>query len=70
MSRRERMRRWLCCKCQVEEAYVPHEDEPLKIPRSNANGLIAVKRSGAIFGFIGDEGALVNECLRREMKEK
>ncbi|KAL8485351.1 hypothetical protein ACS0TY_027594 [Phlomoides rotata] len=35
---RTRMRRWLCCTCQVEESYHPHENEHLKSPRNNADG--------------------------------
>ncbi|CAA0819842.1 PTI1-like tyrosine-protein kinase 3 [Striga hermonthica] len=32
------MRRWLCCTCQVEESYQPHENEHLKSPTSHADG--------------------------------
>ncbi|KAL8487413.1 hypothetical protein ACS0TY_023914 [Phlomoides rotata] len=38
LRRRTRMRRWLCCTCQVEESYHPHENEHLKSPRNNADG--------------------------------
>ncbi|KAL8457820.1 hypothetical protein ACS0TY_035624 [Phlomoides rotata] len=37
LRRRTRMRRWLCCTCQVEESYHPHENKHLKSPRNNAN---------------------------------
>ena len=38
LRRRTRMRRWLCCTCQVEESYQPNENEHLKSPRNNAEG--------------------------------
>ncbi|XP_042060805.1 PTI1-like tyrosine-protein kinase 3 isoform X2 [Salvia splendens] len=38
MRKRTRMRRWLCCTCQVEEAYHPDENEHLKSPRDNGDG--------------------------------
>ncbi|KAL8532055.1 hypothetical protein ACS0TY_008602 [Phlomoides rotata] len=37
LRRRTRIRRWLCCTCQVEESYHPHENKHLKSPRNNAN---------------------------------
>ncbi|AES63081.2 putative non-specific protein-tyrosine kinase RLK-Pelle-RLCK-VIII family [Medicago truncatula] len=33
-----RMRRWLCCTCQVEESYPSNENEHLKSPRSYGDG--------------------------------
>ncbi|CAK9324914.1 unnamed protein product, partial [Citrullus colocynthis] len=38
LSKRDRMRRWLCCTCQVEEAYPSAESEHLKSPRSYGDG--------------------------------
>ncbi|KAL1535264.1 PTI1-like tyrosine-protein kinase 3 [Salvia divinorum] len=38
LSKRTRMRRWLCCTCQVEESYQPDENEHLKSPRDNGDG--------------------------------
>ncbi|KAL0392499.1 UNVERIFIED_CONTAM: PTI1-like tyrosine-protein kinase [Sesamum radiatum] len=38
LRKRTRMRRWLCCTCQVEESYQPHEHEHLKSPRNHADG--------------------------------
>ncbi|KAL6526682.1 PTI1-like tyrosine-protein kinase 3 [Orobanche gracilis] len=38
LRKRTRMRRWLCCTCQVEESYQPNENEHLKSPRSHADG--------------------------------
>ncbi|KAL8457562.1 hypothetical protein ACS0TY_035430 [Phlomoides rotata] len=38
LRRRTMMHRWLCCTCQVEESYHPHENEHLKSPRNNADG--------------------------------
>ncbi|XP_057779043.1 LOW QUALITY PROTEIN: PTI1-like tyrosine-protein kinase 1 [Salvia miltiorrhiza] len=35
LRKRTRMRRWLCCTCQVEESYQPDENEHLKSPRDN-----------------------------------
>ncbi|OMO79616.1 hypothetical protein COLO4_24386 [Corchorus olitorius] len=32
------MRRWLCCSCQVEENYQPHENENLKSPKNHNDG--------------------------------
>ncbi|KAL8465179.1 hypothetical protein ACS0TY_034613 [Phlomoides rotata] len=37
LRRRTMMCRWLCCTCQVEESYHPHENEHLKSPRNNAD---------------------------------
>ncbi|KAL8458169.1 hypothetical protein ACS0TY_035887 [Phlomoides rotata] len=42
---RTMMRRWLCCTCQVEESYHPHENEHLKSPRNNADGRKGVQGS-------------------------
>ncbi|KAL5703361.1 non-specific serine/threonine protein kinase [Ranunculus cassubicifolius] len=33
IRKRDKMRKWLCCTCHVEESYHPAEDEPLKSPR-------------------------------------
>ncbi|PIA29710.1 hypothetical protein AQUCO_05800074v1 [Aquilegia coerulea] len=37
IRKRDKMRRWLCCTCHVEESYHPAEDEPLKSPRNHAD---------------------------------
>ncbi|GAV69658.1 Pkinase_Tyr domain-containing protein, partial [Cephalotus follicularis] len=37
LRKRTRMRKWLCCTCQVEESY-PHENEHLKSPRNHGDG--------------------------------
>ncbi|BAT93544.1 hypothetical protein LR48_Vigan02g273200 [Vigna angularis] len=34
LRKRTRMRRWLCCTCQVEESYPSNENEHLKSPRN------------------------------------
>lgn len=39
-----RMRRWLCCTCQVEESY-PSNDEPLKSPRNNSERTLKSQKS-------------------------
>jgi len=36
--KRDKMRRWLCCTCQVEESYPPYESERLRSPRNNGDG--------------------------------
>ncbi|CAL5337024.1 unnamed protein product [Camellia sinensis] len=33
-----RMRRWLCCTCQVEESHPSTDNEPYKSPRNHADG--------------------------------
>ncbi|KAK2459185.1 Protein kinase superfamily protein [Trifolium repens] len=38
LRKRTRMRRWLCCTCQVEESYPSNENEHLKSPRSFGEG--------------------------------
>ncbi|XP_059287421.1 PTI1-like tyrosine-protein kinase 1 isoform X1 [Lycium ferocissimum] len=38
LRKRVRMRRWLCCTCQVEESYPSNETEHLKNPPSHADG--------------------------------
>ncbi|KAJ4969435.1 hypothetical protein NE237_016136 [Protea cynaroides] len=38
LKKRGRMRRWLCCTCQVEESYPSNESELLKSPRNHADG--------------------------------
>ncbi|KAG7029079.1 PTI1-like tyrosine-protein kinase 3 [Cucurbita argyrosperma subsp. argyrosperma] len=38
LSKRDRMRRWLCCACQVEEPYSSAESEHLKSPGSYGDG--------------------------------
>ncbi|KAL3506709.1 hypothetical protein ACH5RR_032091 [Cinchona calisaya] len=38
LTKRARMRRWLCCTCQTEESYPSHESEPFKSPRNHADG--------------------------------
>ncbi|KAK4489112.1 hypothetical protein RD792_004906, partial [Penstemon davidsonii] len=38
LGKRSRMRRWLCCTCQVEESYHPNVNEQLKPPRNHADG--------------------------------
>ncbi|KDO41318.1 hypothetical protein CISIN_1g0206412mg, partial [Citrus sinensis] len=34
LKKRVKMRRWLCCTCQVEESYPSHENERLKSPKN------------------------------------
>ncbi|KAJ6860076.1 PTI1-like tyrosine-protein kinase 1 isoform X1 [Populus alba x Populus x berolinensis] len=36
--KRDKMRRWLCCTCQVEESYPPYESERLRSPRNYGDG--------------------------------
>ncbi|KAE8077195.1 hypothetical protein FH972_015781 [Carpinus fangiana] len=38
LSKRVRMRRWLCCTCQVDESYPTNENEHLKSPANHADG--------------------------------
>ncbi|KAF8402264.1 hypothetical protein HHK36_013216 [Tetracentron sinense] len=38
LRKKGRMRRWLCCTCQVEESYESNENELLKSPRNYADG--------------------------------
>ncbi|XP_043709999.1 PTI1-like tyrosine-protein kinase 1 isoform X1 [Telopea speciosissima] len=38
LRQRGKMRRWLCCTCQVEESYQSNESELLKSPRDHADG--------------------------------
>ncbi|RDX90500.1 PTI1-like tyrosine-protein kinase 3, partial [Mucuna pruriens] len=38
LKKRTRMRRWLCCTCQVEESYPSNESEHLKSPRNYGDG--------------------------------
>ncbi|XP_021291257.1 PTI1-like tyrosine-protein kinase 1 isoform X1 [Herrania umbratica] len=38
LKKRTRMRRWLCCSCQVEENYQSHENEHLKSPKHHTDG--------------------------------
>ncbi|KAJ0034097.1 hypothetical protein Pint_25706 [Pistacia integerrima] len=38
LKKKVRMRRWLCCTCQVEESYSPHENERLKSPKDYQDG--------------------------------
>lgn len=38
LSKRVRMRRWLCCTCQVDESYPSNENEHLKSPANHADG--------------------------------
>lgn len=39
VRKRDKMRKWLCCTCQVEESYPPHESEQLKSPRNYSDGM-------------------------------
>lgn len=39
VRKRDKMRRWLCCTCQVEEPYQSNENELLKSPRNNTDGI-------------------------------
>ncbi|KAJ6691017.1 PTO-INTERACTING PROTEIN 1-LIKE, partial [Salix koriyanagi] len=34
----DKMRRFLCCTCQVEESYPPYESERLRSPRNHGDG--------------------------------
>lgn len=38
VTKRGRMRRWLCCTCHVEEPYQSNESELLKSPRNHTDG--------------------------------
>lgn len=38
LRKRTRMRRWLCCTCQVEEPYPSNENDHLKSPRNYGDG--------------------------------
>ncbi|CAI0541222.1 unnamed protein product [Linum tenue] len=38
LRKRDKMRRWLCCTCQVEEAYPSHENELLRSPKHHNDG--------------------------------
>ncbi|XP_059632867.1 PTI1-like tyrosine-protein kinase 1 isoform X1 [Cornus florida] len=38
LRKKERMRRWLCCSCQVEESYPSNENDYLKSPKDHADG--------------------------------
>ncbi|KAG5530909.1 hypothetical protein RHGRI_025755 [Rhododendron griersonianum] len=37
LRKKARMRRWLCCTCQVEESYPSTDNEPYKNPRNHAD---------------------------------
>ncbi|KAJ4955629.1 hypothetical protein NE237_012412 [Protea cynaroides] len=39
LTKRGRMRRWLCCTCQVEESYQSNGSGLLKSPRNHADGI-------------------------------
>lgn len=39
LRKRVKMRRWLCCTCQVEESYTSNENEHLKSPRNYSDGM-------------------------------
>ena len=47
------MRRWLCCTCQVEESYQPDENEHLKSPRDNGDGMFFYYRIKVICYYYG-----------------
>ncbi|XP_057499076.1 PTI1-like tyrosine-protein kinase 1 isoform X1 [Actinidia eriantha] len=38
LRKKARMRRWLCCTCQVEESYPSTDHEPFKSPRNHGDG--------------------------------
>ncbi|KAJ4723165.1 Protein kinase superfamily protein [Melia azedarach] len=38
LKKKVKMRRWLCCTCQVEESYPSHENERLKSPKNYPDG--------------------------------
>ncbi|CAL0316287.1 unnamed protein product [Lupinus luteus] len=38
LNKKRRMRRWLCCTCQVEESYPSNENEHLKSPGNYGDG--------------------------------
>ncbi|XP_038679229.1 PTI1-like tyrosine-protein kinase 1 isoform X1 [Tripterygium wilfordii] len=38
LRKRVRMRKWLCCTCQVEESYPSNENEHLKSPNNHIDG--------------------------------
>ncbi|KAL5781058.1 hypothetical protein ACOSP7_006087 [Xanthoceras sorbifolium] len=38
LRKRVKMRRWLCCTCQVEESYPSHENERAKSPKNYSDG--------------------------------
>ena len=39
LRKRTKMRRWLCCSCQVEESYPSGENEQIKSPRNYGDGM-------------------------------
>ncbi|URD73613.1 STYKc [Musa troglodytarum] len=43
----DKMRRWLCCSCHVDESYQAHENEYLKSPTNDADGHKGSKYSAA-----------------------
>ncbi|KAF3952923.1 hypothetical protein CMV_021577 [Castanea mollissima] len=47
LRKRVRMRRWLCCTCQAEEAYQSTENERLKSPKNYADGHLKASRVAA-----------------------
>ncbi|CAI0397174.1 unnamed protein product [Linum tenue] len=42
------MRRWLCCTCQVEEAYPTHENELLRSPKHHNDGHLKGANASAL----------------------
>ncbi|OAY51995.1 hypothetical protein MANES_04G049100v8 [Manihot esculenta] len=45
LRKKEKMRRWLCCTCQAEEAYPSHENEHLRSPKNHTEGNNPMKGS-------------------------
>ena len=51
VRKRDKMRRWLCCTCHVEEPYQSHENELLKSPRNNTDGILSLILDNALFCY-------------------
>lgn len=47
LRKRARMRRWLCCSCQVEESYPSNENEPFRSPKNHMDGTFLLLHSVA-----------------------
>ena len=41
LSKKVKMRRWLCCTCQAEESYTSHENERAKSPKNYPDGVFS-----------------------------
>ncbi|CAL5391833.1 unnamed protein product [Camellia sinensis] len=47
-----RMRRWLCCTCQVEESHPSTDNEPYKSPRNHADGCLLAGWVGSVLKWL------------------